>query len=164
MLPRGSGWRVRPGIVFRRRSLTGRLMMTTRSARPEPSRRWHAIIASVVSLRAFCVCVVRRCFCRLFGADLHASCVQLEEKKEDTALPQGGQNFALLKMKAREHSRMMAARHASSKVRAASKLIVDEYYCPLCSKLRRSSHSSYLSVSEGLSVYQLLTTKNRLPG
>lgn len=109
------------------------------------------------------MCVVRRCFCRLFGADLHASCVQLEEKK-DTALPQVGQNFALLMMEGREHSRMMAARYASSRVRAASKLISDEYYCPLCSKLQQSSHSSCLSVSEGLSVYQLLATKNRLPG
>jgi len=61
------------------------------------------------------MCVVRRCFCRLFGADLHASCVQLEEKK-DTALPQVGQNFALLMMKERERSRMMAARYASSEV------------------------------------------------
>jgi hypothetical protein len=32
------------------------MMMTTRSARPEPSCRWHAIIAGVVSLRAFYVC------------------------------------------------------------------------------------------------------------
>lgn len=86
------------------------------------------------------------------------------KKKKDTALPQVGQNFALLMMKERERSRMMAARYASSEVRAASILIIDKYSCPLCSKLRRSSHSSCLLVSEGLSVHQLLATKNRLPG